>query len=42
VIPNKKAKNIPKYRFQPTSERAFQHEKIEEQVEEASPKTQFL
>jgi len=33
VIPNENGKKFPKYRFQPTSENAFQHRKIEELVE---------
>jgi len=33
VIPNKTAKKFPKYYLQPTLESAFQHSKIEEQVE---------
>ncbi len=33
VIPNRNGKKFPKYRFQPTWERTFQHRKIEESVE---------
>jgi hypothetical protein len=38
VIPNENGKKFPKYRFQPTLEIAFQHSKIEEQVQHGHPK----
>jgi hypothetical protein len=42
VIPNGNGKKFPKYRFQPTLERAFQHSKIEELVEEAKLNSRVL
>ncbi len=42
VIPNRNGKKFPKYRFQPTLERAFQHSKIEEPVEEARLSSRVL
>jgi hypothetical protein len=42
VIPNKTRKKILIYYLQSTWERAFQHGKIEELVEEASLTTRFL
>jgi hypothetical protein len=41
VIPNENGKKFPKYSLQPTWESAFQHSKIEEQVQHRAPKEHF-